>query len=857
MMNENDIASLNREEFNSLGLINLQKIFLKKSNIKYLHKETFKNLKILIELDLSENLIEQLDKQIFSGNDRLRILYLYSNPIKALLPEQFPLLSHLRTIDLHDCLISSIDSTSFSNVEALEYLNFESNKLQSLPHNVFTHMKNLKTLLLDENPWNCDCKLKNFRNWYVKTKLNRISLLCKAPQSLIDQSWEEIGESEFGCAPTLEIFKGDFETSSNDAGAAADSNITFKCFTIGDPRPFIGWQFNGKVIESGEENVVIESDELVGQQQQQHATVVISSNDYTNKIWSNLSIYNITNANAGMYTCASHNSFGEASHNISLNFPERGTIEHVGFVKNSETFWYFGLLIGVFVTIIGLLLLSIICFMCRRVVRSGKIKNNIKGSISFNDQEKKLLDLSITTTTERTDKDGEQLNTPSTTTSIRHHKSDSSIIALEPVHITMENFHHTSNLQNHLHYHRRISDEIPLNISIFPPPPPEFCCPLSSTGSSAAAQQQQQSSLANLSTNGQLFHPSYSAAMAAACAAAASAASTVNGNHANVIHNNPKLLYEAAASPPPPLLPPSSSSGMIGPHAMSLTNEPSSVNEASMFPDLLNIMPNRLKISSTTTNLSSITSSSSSPSQQMVPINLETYVTLPKKQQHLKTISSMSSCCSSPCAGGATLQRPKQQQQQHNYTEFVHHSPEQQQQQQQPVSILKQTQKNYDKNMMISDECFAAAANNRNGNDANVIGSSSSKCCACALKSDNMGLRTTISGNIDSITNLDEQQHHFHLSNENSTATYGNREEMSDASETLPPPPPPLSSALPAEDNHRRAGGGGRLSCQSYQQQQARFTSSPSQSPLKQQQQQHSESSSAAHLMPSNDFVPL
>lgn len=288
-LNDNNIQTLNREEFTTLGLVNLQRIYLKNSSIKYLHKETFKNLKILVELDLSENQIEQLDKQTFAGNDRLRIIYLYSNPIKQLIADQFPVLPYLRTIDLHNCQLTSIDETAFSNIDLLEYLNLKHNQLQTLPGNIFTHMKNLKTLVLEENPWHCDCKLKKFRNWYIHNNLNRVSMQCKTPYSATNQNWESLADEHFGCPPVLKILKEDIHTSD------LESNITFRCYAIGDPKPTVTWELDGREIDN--DNVIIDNDDTVGvvpsYQQPEHG-----------KIWSNLSIYNITNLNAGFYTCS-------------------------------------------------------------------------------------------------------------------------------------------------------------------------------------------------------------------------------------------------------------------------------------------------------------------------------------------------------------------------------------------------------------------------------------------------------------------------------------------------------------------------------------------------------------------------
>ncbi|XP_070508591.1 uncharacterized protein [Chironomus tepperi] len=753
MMNENNIQTLNREEFTTLGMINLQKIFLKKSNIKYLHRETFKDLKILVELDLSENQIEQLDKQTFAGNDRLRILLLYGNPIKKLIADQFPSLPYLRTIDLHSCDIFSIDETTFSNVELLEYLDLKQNQLQNLPGLVFNHMKNLKTLLLDENPWNCDCKLKNFRNWYVKNNLNRISLQCKSPYSLLDQHWENIHEDAFGCAPILKILNEDVSLSD------LESNITFKCYTTGDPPPKIGWYLDGKEIDN--DNVVIDNDDPMHSNNDnpslpQVSSVAINSNNIAVSGINNniISINNINNNNNNNINNNNihGNSNGYASQNVSLLLPEVG-YEHV-LIKNNDNFWYFGLVVGIFGTITFFLLISIVFCVCRKVAMRRRIKKNIKGSVSFNDQEKKLLDLSITTTNDRDRDYGDMLNTPSSATN----KTDSSIIALEPVQITIENFHHPHNLQHHLQqHHRRMGDEYnPYNqsIALFPPPPPEFCTSAATTQSSLSAIAAVPTSTTSSSIiNGQLYQ-----------------------QEQHLRHNLPPIVANATgnsvqnSSNQPPY-------GNIF-ISVSLTQD-SLDNELNMYPDLLNIVPNRIKNSSTANNLSTSLSSSLqqsstnvssaiAPTSQIVPINIESYATLPRN----KLLNSGTSKSG-------------------------------------PVSILKNTKRNYDKPRMFETDvdCMAGLIISSSGVSTDI----NNKCVSCSFKSDNMGLRVTASGNTtiggtatSSLSIPDEeledeeelQNHECEKSNHHLTsAPYHHQTEEF---EQLSPPPPPKASQQPA-----------------------------------------------------------
>jgi Leucine-rich repeat (LRR) protein len=60
-----------------------------------IHPDAFRDLKIMVELDLSHNNISQIKPETFAGNERLQTLTLAHNFITQLAPYQFPPLKHL------------------------------------------------------------------------------------------------------------------------------------------------------------------------------------------------------------------------------------------------------------------------------------------------------------------------------------------------------------------------------------------------------------------------------------------------------------------------------------------------------------------------------------------------------------------------------------------------------------------------------------------------------------------------------------------------------------------------------------------------------------------------------------------
>ncbi|CAH1105512.1 unnamed protein product [Psylliodes chrysocephalus] len=409
----NLITKLPKAAFKSVGLINLQRIYLSRAGLTEIHRDSFKDLIILVEIDLSDNEITSLHPDTFHGNERLRILYLNGNPLKQLIKSQFPTLPHLRTLELEGCHLEVINKEAFIHLTALETLNLKYNQLQNLSEATFMNFAHLKTLALDGNPWSCDCKLRGFRDWFLASKLHSISLICSEPPTLSERLWEEVPSEEFACPPEV------FAYPQQQVQAEAGGNVSFGCHILGDPEPQVSWLYEGNPIN--------------------HTWLVVEAEEGLLDKWANISIYNVSDTDVGRYTCVAKNILDSNSVNVSLVLPEVVTATTLS--KSDTKIVWWGLVI-VTITVGFSAVITVIAVCCVRNRNSGQ-RRHLKSSVSFTDQEKKLLDVSIATTTDRGTESCEALG------------PEQLNLMDPPVHITIER-------------------EPPLPPLAVYPPPPEF-----------------------------------------------------------------------------------------------------------------------------------------------------------------------------------------------------------------------------------------------------------------------------------------------------------------------------------------------------------------------------------------------
>ncbi|XP_056640711.1 leucine-rich repeat-containing protein 24-like [Diorhabda sublineata] len=365
----NFLSKLPRAVFQSVGLINLQRIYLSRAGLTEIHQDAFNSLTILVEIDLSNNEITFLHPNTFHGTERLRMLSLNGNPLKQLVRAQFPPLPHLRSLELEGCSLEIINKEAFIHLTALETINLKYNLLRNISEATFMNFAHLKTLALEENPWRCDCNLRGFRDWFLASKLQSVSLSCSEPRSLSERLWENVSSEEFACIPQV------FAYPQQQVQAEAGGNVSFGCHILGDPEPQVLWLYEGHPIN--------------------HTWLVVEAEEGLLDKWANISIYNVSDADVGRYTCVAKNILDTTSVNVSLVLPEVVTATTLIKADKRMVWW------GMVIVGVGVAFSAVITVIAVYCVKNKSQRRNIKASVSFTDQEKKLLDVSIATTTDR------------------------------------------------------------------------------------------------------------------------------------------------------------------------------------------------------------------------------------------------------------------------------------------------------------------------------------------------------------------------------------------------------------------------------------------------------------------------
>lgn len=351
----NRIPSLLPAAFSAVGLINLQRVFLKGAGLREMHRDAFKDLRILIEVDLSDNDISVLHQDTFAGNERLRVVCLNGNPLSELRSYQFPPLPHLRTLELSHCRLEHIDEEALVHLAALESLSLKSNRLNHLSEKVFLPLVKMKTLAIDGNPWSCDCQLRTFRQWLLASNLYSMPLVCEEPPALAGRPWEDVDPLDFACGARVAL-------SDKMIQQEAGGNVTFHCRVSGDPEPEVTWYFNGRPV--GSNGSAFGAD-----------TVYVVDQDDGLEKWSNISVYNVSDSEAGEYGCRAHNLRGGDSAKGTLLLPVVVTATTLS--KAESWLLWAGLATGGVSAVVALLV-TVVCSCCFCGARRGRKRHRRK-----------------------------------------------------------------------------------------------------------------------------------------------------------------------------------------------------------------------------------------------------------------------------------------------------------------------------------------------------------------------------------------------------------------------------------------------------------------------------------------------
>jgi len=163
--NITDIDKLAFENFTALKLLDLSNNQIKMiKDLEYLDK--------ISSLDLSSNLIERFDFNIFKESNDLAALILNNNKLEVIEEKAFENINFLIKLNLeNNQLYNQLANNSFSSLTLLEDLNLSNNKFDTIDMRIFQSLTELSELDLSDN------YISSIRKEDLKDKLSKLSIV--------------------------------------------------------------------------------------------------------------------------------------------------------------------------------------------------------------------------------------------------------------------------------------------------------------------------------------------------------------------------------------------------------------------------------------------------------------------------------------------------------------------------------------------------------------------------------------------------------------------------------------------------------------------------------------------------------
>ncbi|XP_069960245.1 uncharacterized protein [Cherax quadricarinatus] len=367
----NNIMFLEKDAFKRAGLVNLQKLYLNKNNVRSVHKDAFRDLRIMIELDLSGNRIDKLHPYTFTGLEKLRVLDLSTNQLARLDGVQFPPLPHLRKLDLRENALAYVHNFAFSNLAILNSLRLSGNRLQLIQPQLFLNNTKLVELELHDNLWECDCRLKDLVNWVKSRALLQTHVTCSSPERVSGRKWETLSDVELACRPELIV-------PQSQIPVALGQNASMTCRASGDPLPQLKWVLHGRVLT----NMSIIP--FSHPEQRYMVKEIVEGKDR----WTQLTVPLVTDHDLTYYTCVADNLAGLVEQNVSL-IPAAPTLPGAVSPKTGlELYVIISIALGGLLLLI-LIFLLICCCLKKRRHHESKLRPKVNGVAGGNHIEHK------------------------------------------------------------------------------------------------------------------------------------------------------------------------------------------------------------------------------------------------------------------------------------------------------------------------------------------------------------------------------------------------------------------------------------------------------------------------------------